>query len=58
MDLLGQYMYLPITDSSGIDYTANMGINIPPSRPNGLLSEVLLNFSLIKLDNEQIYLLI
>lgn len=52
MELLGQYMYLPITDSSGIDYSANMGINIPPSGPNGLLSEVLLNFALIEFDSE------
>lgn len=47
ISLVGQFLYLPIKDESGIEY--NTGVNIPSS---GLLTDVLLNFSLIDFDKE------
>ena len=45
LSLVGQFLYLPITDESGIEY--NTGVNILPS---GHLTDVLLNFALIEFD--------
>lgn len=47
LELVGQFLYLPIKDESGIEY--NTGMNIPSS---GLITEVLLNFALIEFDKE------
>lgn len=45
LSLVGQFLYLPITDESGIEY--NTGVNILPS---GHLTDVLQNFALIEFD--------
>lgn len=45
LSLVDQFLYLPITDESGIEY--NTGVNIPPSVH---LTDVLLNLALIEFD--------
>ena len=47
ISLVGQFLYLPIKDESGIEY--HTGVNIPSS---GLITDVLLNFALIEFDKE------
>lgn len=47
LDLISQYLNIPILDDRGIDMTSSLGCSIPPI---GLLSEVLFNYALNKCD--------
>lgn len=47
LELVEQFLYLPIKDESGIEY--HTGVNIPST---GFLTDVLLNFALIEFDRE------